>query len=381
MGRFALSLTNDHSFITRPSTRFNAISQVPFFKCSVTAIGCTVKIRSVKKRAFETLEPRYALDSAWQNAFLPNDVDRSGNVTPLDALQVIDDLNRNGSRSLPSTKPPEEPSCDVNGDQFLDPSDVLVVVDAINRVRTPMTVQAAIDPSFDLNANGAVLVNNFAMRGQTNPDFFVDVVFPNTDQTLRVRSDVLGVFSIPVNLPFGNSDLQITAMDDLGRKAPMVSKVRVGNVVQEWNAAALNAIRDWRGTTNDPKPGTTFTSEPPKVARNLAMIQGAMFDAINAIEPRYEPFVYTAQAPSGLSSQVAAAAAAYQVASKLYTAKEAPVWEKTLSECLQQYSQVDNLQASIEFGFSVGDSVLASRANDGSDAVVDYRPEIGRAHV
>jgi hypothetical protein len=314
------------------------------------------------------------MDSSWQNAFLPNDVDESQVVNPLDVLNVINDLNLNGVRSLPEIKPPGEPYCDVNGDRHLDPSDVLTVIDAINRTRSAMFIQSAPDSNLDLNRNGVVLNGAFNLIGKTVPGAFVDYVNPANQLTQRVLADQVGAFQIPFELSSGVHNLQITAMDDLGRKFPMVSTVRVGNVVQEWNAAALDVIRDWRGITDEPSPGTKFTSEPPRVGRNLAMMQGAMFDAINCINPAYESFIFSGS-PSelGLDPNIAAAAAAYRVASQLYPTFN-NVWDSTLAESLNALESSLSKEASIDFGILVANSVLAARANDGSDASFNYQP-------
>lgn len=322
----------------------------------------------------ETLENRFAMDSSWQNSFLPNDVDGTSSVTPLDVLAVINDLNLNGARDLPETKPPEEPFCDVNGDRKLDPTDALTIVDAINRTRSNMFVQSALDATRDLNRNGVVLSGDTILVGKTVPDAFIDYLDPTTQASLRAYADKSGAFQIPIQLTEGVHEIKRTAMDELGRKFPMISNIRVGNVVHEWNASILNVIRDWRGVTDDPAPGTKFTSEPPRVGRNLAMIHGAMFDAINSINPSYESFLYSAgPSEQGLNSDVAASAAAHRVASQLYPTFM-NVWDSTLTESLAPYSQLANKQASIDFGIQVANFVLNARANDGSDAKVDYTP-------
>lgn len=328
----------------------------------------------MRKALFENLEPRLAMDSSWQNAFLPNDVDESLVVNPLDVLNVINDLNLNGARILPAIKPPQEPFCDVNGDGHLDPSDVLAVIDAINRTRDAIFIQSAPDSNRDLNLNGVVLSGNLNLTGKTLPGAFVDYVNPSNELRNRVLADQSGAFQIPLDLASGVHNIKITAMDDVGRKFPMVSTVRVGNVVQEWNAAALNVIRDWGGLTDDPKPGTRFTSEPPRVGRNMAMIHGAMFDAINCISSAYEPFVFDGvPTEPGLDPNIAAASAAFRVASQLYPTFM-NVWNSTLAESLNAYGSSPSNQPSIDFGTQVGNAILAARANDGSDAKVDYQP-------
>ncbi|MFN6138110.1 MAG: dockerin type I domain-containing protein, partial [Planctomycetota bacterium] len=328
----------------------------------------------MRKALFEKLEQRLAMDSSWQNAFLPNDVDESLVVNPLDVLNVINDLNLNGARILPSIKPPQEPFCDVNGDGQLDPSDVLAVIDAINRTRDAIFIQSAPDSNLDLNLNGVVLGGTLNLTGKTLPGAFVDYVNPSNELRNRVLADQSGAFQIPLDLVSGVHNIEVTAMDDLGRKFPMVSTVRVGNVVQEWNAAALNVIRDWRGLTDDPKPGTKFTSEPPRVGRNMAMIHGAMFDAINCINPAYAPFVFDGiPTEQGLDPNIAAASAAFTVASQLYPTFM-KVWDATLAESLNAYGSFPTKQSSIDFGIQVGNAIFAARANDGSDATVDYQP-------
>jgi hypothetical protein len=332
-----------------------------------------MKIRN-RKTSFESLESRLAFDGSWQNVFLPNDVDGSQDVSPLDVLQVIDELNIRGPRELVGTRAPGEPFCDVNGDMRLDPTDVLSVIDSINRARLPMFGQAALDSTRDLNRNGVVLDQSVSLVGKTLPGSFVDYIDPISQATLRTQANAAGEFKISLDLVPDVYDLHITAMDDLGRKSSVISPVRVGNVVHEWNAAVLNVVRDWRGVTDDPVPGTRFTSEPPKVARNLAMIQGAMFDAINAIAPTYDAFLFQGTANSvGVDARIAASSAAYHVAKHLYPSFLG-VWDSTLIECNASVPDASLLGPSMDFGQEVAMAVIAARANDGSDAKVDYVP-------
>ena len=327
-----------------------------------------------RKISIESLESRLAFDGSWQNVFLPNDVDGSQEVSPLDVLQIINELNIGGPRDLSGPRPPDEPYCDVNGDLRLDPTDVLAVVDSINRTRVGMFGQAALDSARDLNRNGTVLSQSVRLAGKTVPWAFVDYVDPLSLAKMRTQANDSGDFGISLDLVQGVYDLQITVMDDLGRKLPMVSPVRVGNVVHEWNAAVLNVIRDWRGVTDDPVPGTRFTSEPPRVGRNIAMIQGAMFDAINAIDRTYESFLYQGTANRvGIDPRIAASSAAYDVATHLYPSFSS-VWDSTLAECLASVPDAGQLHSSMEFGQEVAMAVIAARANDGSDAKVDYVP-------
>jgi hypothetical protein len=81
-----------------------------------------------------------------------------------------------------------------------------------------------------------------------------------------------------------------------------------GNVILDWNAAALDAIR---------AAGTG----PPPASRALAMLHVAMYDAVDVIEPQAAlypvPGLPGAAPPHG-SAEVAAAAAADRVLDQLF---------------------------------------------------------------
>jgi hypothetical protein len=71
------------------------------------------------------------LDVVWQNPESPQDVNGDGAISPLDALLVINDLNRNGSRSLAGTAG-GPPFLDVNGDSFVTAIDALLIINRLN---------------------------------------------------------------------------------------------------------------------------------------------------------------------------------------------------------------------------------------------------------
>lgn len=71
----------------------------------------------------------------WRNPLNGLDVDQSGFVVPLDALLLINDLNRNGARRLPNPPVPPfvpPPFLDTNGDGFATALDVLAVINRLN---------------------------------------------------------------------------------------------------------------------------------------------------------------------------------------------------------------------------------------------------------
>jgi hypothetical protein len=107
--------------------------------------------------ALEITEP-----STWQNPVFAYDVNGDGDVTPLDVLILINDLNVHGARDLPAWSqvgngPP--PYLDPSGDQKLTPWDVLLVINYINAQTTASAIEAeslrfAVDPQ-SMNATNA----------------------------------------------------------------------------------------------------------------------------------------------------------------------------------------------------------------------------------
>lgn len=71
--------------------------------------------------------------SPWRNATLPEDVDNSRGVDPIDALIVINEINRSSSIALEGSNISFPPYIDVDGDRFLSPLDALMVINYINR--------------------------------------------------------------------------------------------------------------------------------------------------------------------------------------------------------------------------------------------------------
>jgi hypothetical protein len=78
---------------------------------------------------------RYGLaPPAWHYLDVPEDVDVSGDIVPLDALLIINDLNNRGARQLsaPTEGDSPPPYYDVSGDGWLTSLDALRVVNWLN---------------------------------------------------------------------------------------------------------------------------------------------------------------------------------------------------------------------------------------------------------
>ncbi len=316
--------------------------------------------------------------SDWQNQRLLADVDASAYVTPADVLIVVNEINRTGSRSLQnSPRLVDDPYCDVNGDGFLSPIDALLVINAINRHREPMSLIGCISPESDPNGNGVVLGSNLKIAGMSLPKVSIDVdVSGVAIRSLRTFADEEGTFEIQFPIEVGTHAVRVSALDEIGRTLEMQIDVHRGDLIQDWNAAILKVVRDWTTTSNDPYDNRIVTAQPPMVARNLAMIHSAMFDAINAVEGGFESYVYPGSQQPNVSPVAAAASAAHRVASVLYhDADELAIWNASLAESLSIVTDPIARDAGIALGRSIADMILAERANDGAFSTVSYIPQ------
>src|SRR5215475_275349 len=78
--------------------------------------------------------------------------------------------------------------------------------------------------------------------------------------------------------------------------------------------AHADTVTDWNATAS-----TAIVKQPPPVAvLSLAMVQGAVYDAVDAIDGRYSPDLATPPAGRTDSEDAAAATAAYRVLAALF---------------------------------------------------------------
>ncbi|HEX6904479.1 MAG TPA: vanadium-dependent haloperoxidase [Thermoanaerobaculia bacterium] len=130
------------------------------------------------------------------------------------------------------------------------------------------------------------------------------------------------------------------------------------DVITDWNEILLQAIR-------------TDKTAPPKASRAMAIMNVAIYDAVNGLVGGYTPMLYAAEAPAGALPDVAAAAAARKVLVTLFPA-QTPTFDAAFDAF---YNAIPNSQAKSDgatWGLVVGDRILTRRADDHSGDAVDY---------
>jgi hypothetical protein len=144
-------------------------------------------------------------------------------------------------------------------------------------------------------------------------------------------------------------------------------------------AARANTVTDWNRTMIGALE--TARTPPPATNRVAAIVQAAVYDAVNGIRPRHAPYRVAPAAPPGASRAAAAAGAAHEALSALFADQRA-TFDAQLAPL--SASTDPSIVAGLAWGRSVADQILALRANDGSNAVLppyvagtapgDYQP-------
>src|SRR4029434_6396345 len=137
-------------------------------------------------------------------------------------------------------------------------------------------------------------------------------------------------------------------------------KVVRADAVTDWNAIASTAIV------------VTAGQGPPVSALSFAMVQGAVYDAVNAIDRGYQPYLVQPPSNSTESKEAAAATAAFRVlVGFLDLPGLFPAQQPTLEPIYDAYIDglPDNPPGSRDAGVAIGEAtaraMLTDRLNDG----------------
>jgi hypothetical protein len=137
------------------------------------------------------------------------------------------------------------------------------------------------------------------------------------------------------------------------------------NVVVQWNDIASTTIVT-NGKEASVASGAWF-----------AYVHLAVFDAVNAIDHRFEPYLFTTRAPVGASQDAAAVAAAHRVLVHYFPGQQTSL-DAQFAVSLAGISDTGtNIAAGVAVGEGSAQAIINARANDGLLANVPYTPPIG----
>lgn len=134
----------------------------------------------------------------------------------------------------------------------------------------------------------------------------------------------------------------------------------MADVVTDWNEKAVAA-------------GYTGRSGNSLHSRNMAIVNVAMFEALNSIEPRYTPYRARLVAEPGWSKDAAAAAAAHHALVQLYP-QQAKTFDQALQASLANVPEGPARTNALRLGEQAAVAILNERSSDGAGTKTSYRP-------
>ena len=135
--------------------------------------------------------------------------------------------------------------------------------------------------------------------------------------------------------------------------------------------AHADAVTDWNATA-----AALPIVAPPVMARIMATMHGAVYDAINAIEPQFETYRFRVEVSAGASEEAAAAVAAHTVLVALVPSQKGAL-DAALTQSLAKVGDERSKADGIAAGKTVAESFLAWRAKDNFDAKAEDKPGTG----
>jgi hypothetical protein len=130
-------------------------------------------------------------------------------------------------------------------------------------------------------------------------------------------------------------------------------------------AARADAVTDWNMYAN----AAIFSTMPPPTAHaavlSTAMVQGAVYDAVNAIAGGYRPYLASPPADPTYSQDAAAATAAFRVVAALVQPSQVPGLAALYEASLDAIADGPAKDGGIAVGEAAAATMLAARAHDG----------------
>jgi hypothetical protein len=134
------------------------------------------------------------------------------------------------------------------------------------------------------------------------------------------------------------------------------------DAILHWNAIALQVVvNDHSGTV-----GAAENGGPTRTSWALAIVHIAMFDAVNAIDGSFEPYIpITQNSANGASKDAAIAQAARETLAALYP-KQKVFLDRELKHALHGIPANSGREKGLMVGFEAALNILAARDADGS---------------
>ena len=147
----------------------------------------------------------------------------------------------------------------------------------------------------------------------------------------------------------------LALMLPLGVPAASPAAAEVPDQVLVWNQHAYNELIGVKAQA------------PPVAILHFAMVHGAIYDAVNAIDGGYQPYLGAPDAQPSYSKDAAAAAAAYQVLLDLIPdrASQLGAYYQASIDAISEEEEAGDVAGGVEVGNAAAATMLAEREGDG----------------
>lgn len=140
--------------------------------------------------------------------------------------------------------------------------------------------------------------------------------------------------------------------------------------------AESDAVLDWNNLFNDILVANEELQNPGYASRSMAILNVSIYDAVTLVNGEAENSFYDydedlTDLADSADAELAASQAAYTVLSSLYTDQQDMI-DSFMSDVLADEPVDSTTVASLHLGTLIGETILEARADDGSDAIVDY---------
>ena len=151
----------------------------------------------------------------------------------------------------------------------------------------------------------------------------------------------------------------------IGTALLAAATVNAQNVVVQWNQIASTTIV----TNGKASPATSSVW--------FAYLHLAVFDAVNAIDHRFEPYIFTTKASKRANKDAAAIAAAHRILVNYFPSQQASLDAQFVSSLAAISDTPANVLSGSNVGEASAQTLIAARANDGLLASIPYFPLTG----
>src|SRR5258706_13173501 len=132
----------------------------------------------------------------------------------------------------------------------------------------------------------------------------------------------------------------------------LAASLSAQNVVSQWNAIASTAI-------------VANAKESPAASGVwFAYVHLAVFDAVNAIDPRFQPYLFTTNPPAGANMDAAAVAAAHRILVNYFLSQQTTLDSAYDASVAAIPDTPTNISAGLADGEGSGQGMISALAHD-----------------